>query len=143
MHRTSRDAAAVHSRDRVPLRVVSMGARGRSIVAEREIAPGELIERAPVLIIPEPDRAVVDATTVGNYIFMWEHDAVAQDLYSQKGRAAVVLGYTSLVNHSPEPNCDFIRYIDALALDLVALRTIAAGEELTIDYGLTLWFTPE
>ena len=55
----------------------------------------------------------------------------------------MVLGYTSLVNHSPEPNCDIVRYIDALALDLVAVRPIAAGEELTIDYGLTLWFTPE
>jgi SET domain-containing protein len=74
---------------------------------------------------------------------MWEHDTVGQDLYSQKGRAAVVLGYTSLVNHSPEPNCDTVRYIDGFALDLVALRPIAAGDELTIDYGLTLWFTPE
>ena len=143
MHRTSRAAVAVHSRERVPLRVVSLGTRGRGVVAEREIAAGELVERAPVLIVPEAERAAIDPTNVGNYIFMWEHDTVGQDLYSQKGRAAVVLGYTSLVNHAPEPNCDFIRYIDALALDLVAVRTIAAGEELTIDYGLTLWFTPE
>jgi SET domain-containing protein len=143
MHRTSRDAVVVHSRERVPLRVVSRGTRGRGVVAERAIAAGELIERAPVLIIPEADRAAVDPTNVGNYIFMWEHDTVAQDLYSRKGRAAVVLGFTSLINHSDAPNCDFIRHIDALALDLVALRDIAPGEELTIDYGLTLWFTPE
>jgi SET domain-containing protein len=142
MHRTSRDAVAVHG-DRVPLRVVSAGKRGRGVVAEREIAEGELVERAPVLIIPEADRAAIDPSTVGNYIFMWEHDTVAQDLYAQTGRAAVVLGYTSLVNHSDAPNCDFIRHIDALALDLIALRAIAPGEELTIDYGLTLWFTPE
>jgi len=142
MHRTSREAVTVHSA-RVPLRVVQAGRRGRGVVAEREISRGELIERAPVLIIPEAARAAVDPTNVGNYIFMWEHDTVGQDLYSQKGRAAVVLGYTSLVNHSPEPNCDTVRYIDACALDLVALRPIAAGEELTIDYGLTLWFTPE
>jgi uncharacterized protein len=142
MHRTSRDAVTVHG-NRVPLRVVQAGRRGRGVVAEREISRGELIERAPVLIIPEAARAAVDPTNVGNYIFMWEHDTVGQDLYSQKGRAAVVLGYTSLVNHSPEPNCDIVRYIDAFALDLVALRLIAAGEELTIDYGLTLWFTPE
>ena len=142
MHRTSRDAVTVHG-NRVPLRVVQAGRRGRGVVAEREISRGELIERAPVLIIPEAARAAVDPTNVGNYIFMWEHDTVGQDLYSQKGRAAVVLGYTSLVNHSPEPNCDTVRYIDAFALDLVALRPIAAGEELTIDYGLTLWFTPE
>jgi SET domain-containing protein len=30
-----------------------------------------------------------------------------------------------------------------LALDVVAIRDIKAGEELTIDYGLTLWFTPQ
>jgi SET domain-containing protein len=142
MHRTSRDAVTVHG-NRVPLRVVQAGRRGRGVVAEREISQGELIERAPVLIIPEAARAAVDPTNVGNYIFMWEHDTVGQDLYSQKGRAALILGYTSLVNHSPEPNCDTVRYIDAFALDLVALRPIAAGEELTIDYGLTLWFTPE
>jgi uncharacterized protein len=74
---------------------------------------------------------------------MWEHDTGAEDLYTQKGRAAVVLGFTSLINHSNSPNCDFVRYIDALALDLVAVRDIRAGEELTIDYGLTLWVTPK
>ena len=143
MHRTSRDAVAVHSGARIPLRVLALGARGRGVVAERAIAAGELIERAPVLIIPEADRAAIDPTNVGNYIFMWEHDTVAQDLYSQRGRAAVVLGYASLVNHSATPNCDFVRHIDALAVDLFALRDIAPGEELTIDYGLILWFTPE
>jgi SET domain-containing protein len=53
-----------------------------------------------------------------------------------------VLGYTSLVNHSAAPNCTFIRHFDELALDLVASRDIAAGEEITFDYGMTLWFTP-
>ena len=27
--------------------------------------------------------------------------------------------------------------------NVVALRAIEAGEELTIDYQMTLWFTPE
>jgi SET domain-containing protein len=143
MHRTSRDALTVHSAVRVPLRVVSAGARGRGVVADSGIAAGAVVERAPVLIIPEADRAAVDPTNVGNYIFMWEHDTVAQDLYTGTGRAAVVLGYTSLVNHSDAPNCDFVRHIDALALDLFAMREIAPGEELTVDYGLMLWFTPE
>jgi SET domain-containing protein len=74
---------------------------------------------------------------------MWEHESTGQDLYKQKGRVAVVLGFASLVNHSADPNCTFVRYIEARALDVIALRDIEAGEELTFDYEMTLWFTPE
>jgi SET domain-containing protein len=143
MHETSRAEVVVRSTDRVPLRIALMGGKGRGVVAERDITAGELVERAPVLIVPEADRAGIDRTSLGNHIFMWEHDTVAEDLYTQRGRAAVVLGVASLLNHSGDPNCDFVRYIDALALDLVAIRDIKAGDELTIDYGLTLWFTPK
>lgn len=142
MHETSQHHVVVRGTDRVPLRIASIGSKGRGVVAEWDIEAGELVERAPVLIIPEDDRRAVDLTDVANYIFMWEHDTVAEDLYSGKGRAALVLGFTSLINHSDAPNCDFVRYIDALALDLVAIRNIRQGEELTIDYGLTLWFAP-
>jgi SET domain-containing protein len=124
------------------LRVIPFGPAGRGVAALRRIRSGELIERAPVIVIPEHDRSAVDASSVGSYIFMWEHGSTGEDLYSQRGRAAIVLGYGSLVNHSADPNCMFVRYIDALAIDLIALRDIEAGEELRFDYGMTLWFTP-
>jgi uncharacterized protein len=133
---------SIHSGQRVPLCVVDLGARGRGVVAGRRIAARELVERSPVLIIPHEDRAAVDPTHVGNYIFLWEPGTTGQDLYKQEGRAAIVLGYASLVNHSATPNCAFIRHFEELALDLVALRDIAAGEEITFDYGMTLWFAP-
>jgi SET domain-containing protein len=142
MHKTSRAKVEVRRSGRVSLRVALIEGKGRGVVAEGAIEAGELIERAPVLIVPEEDRPALDVTSVANHIFMWEHDMVAEDLYTGKGRTALVLGLTSLVNHSDTPNCDFVRYIDALALDLVAIRGIEPGEELTIDYGLTLWFTP-
>jgi SET domain-containing protein len=142
MHNTSRAKVEVRGSDRAPLRVVWLGSKGRGVLAERAIEAGEVVERAPVLIIPQDDRRAIDLTSVANHIFMWEHDTVAEDLYTGNGRAALVLGFTSLLNHSETPNCDFVRYIDALALDLVAIRDIRSGEELTIDYGLTLWFTP-
>ena len=69
MHETSREVVTVHG-NRVPLRVLDAGKRGRGVVAERDISAGEFIERAPVLIIPEAARAAVDPTNVGNYIFM-------------------------------------------------------------------------
>ena len=143
MHETSHAPVTIDSSQRVPLRVVELGNRGRGVVADRDIAEGDLIERAPVILVPREDRAAIDASNVGNYIFVWEHDSVAEDIYKPDVRAAVVLGFASLVNHSPDPNCDFVRHIEALALDVFALRDIKAGEELTFDYGMALWFTPD
>ncbi len=142
MHETSAEIVSVESVSRT-LRVIPFGVEdGRGVEAIRPIKAGELIERSPVILVPEKDRVAVDASNVGSYIFMWEHGTTGEDLNSQKGRAAVVLGFTSLVNHSADPNCTILRYIDALAIDLIALRDIAAGEELRIDYHMTLWFTP-
>ena len=134
---------SVDSSQRLPLRIKVMGRRGRGVVAAARIRKGGLIERSPVLIIPAADRAAADATVVFTYVFMWEHNTVEEDLYQHQGRAAIALGYTSLLNHSYTPNCEFVRHIDELVIDLVALRDIEAGEELTIDYQMTLWFTPE
>jgi SET domain-containing protein len=142
MHETSRAVVEVRATDRVPVRVVFIDGKGRGVVAERDIRAGELVERAPVLILTEEHRRAVDQTSVADYIFMWEHRTTAEDLYTGKGRTALVLGFTSLLNHSSSPNCDFVRYIEAQALDLVATRNISRDEELTIDYGLTLWFDP-
>ena len=136
------EAVPVRSTDRVPLRIATLGRRGRGVLADAPIGKGELVERSPVLVIPPQDRAAVDATVVFTYVFMWEHGTVEEDLYRHEGRSAIALGYTSLLNHSYAPNCEFIRHIDDLAIDLVALRDIAAGEELTIDYQMTLWFVP-
>jgi len=123
------------------LTVIPFG-EGRGVAALRQIRSGELIERSPVIVIPESDRAAVDASTVGMHIFMWEHGTTGEDLYSGRGRAAVVLGFASLLNHSAEPNCRLVRHIDALAMDVIALRDIPAGEELRFDYNMTLWFEP-
>jgi SET domain-containing protein len=67
---------------------------------------------------------------------------VEEDLYKHKGRAAVVLGFTSLLNHSYTPNADYIHHIDEQMLDIIALQDIASGDEITIDYKMTLWFDP-
>jgi SET domain-containing protein len=124
------------------LGVADFGHRGRGIVALEDIEPGQLIEKSPVLIIPAHERPTVDHTVIFTYVFMWEHDTVEQDLYKHRGRAAIALGYTSLLSHSFDPNCDFVRHIDALIIDVFAKRAIKAGEELTIDYQMTLWFDP-
>jgi SET domain-containing protein len=127
---------------RAQLAVKDFGIRGRGIVALEDIEPGRLVERSPVLIIPSEERPVVDRTIIFTYVFMWEHHTVEEDLYKHEGRSAIALGYTSLLSHSYEPNCIFVRHIDELLIDVFAKRSIRIGEELTIDYQMTLWFEP-
>jgi SET domain-containing protein len=131
------------SDERKLLRVADFGVKGRGVIALQDIKSGELIERSPVLIIPHKDRPAVDPTIVFTYVFMWEKGTVEEDLYKHTGRAAIALGYTSLLNHSYTPNATFHRHIDDLLIDIVAARDIRAGEEVTIDYQMTLWFDPD
>ncbi|WP_184261005.1 SET domain-containing protein-lysine N-methyltransferase [Rhodopseudomonas rhenobacensis] len=128
---------------RGPIGIRDFGARGRGIVALADIPAGQLIERSPVLVIPSAERPIVDGTIVFTYVFMWEHGTTEEDLYQHRGRAAIALGHTSLLSHSYQPNCSFIRNIDELTIDILASRAIKAGEELTIDYQMTLWFDPQ
>jgi uncharacterized protein len=138
----ARPKTAMATVARAPLAVRDFGARGRGIVALEDFEAGRLIERSPVLIIPPDQRPVVDQTIIFTYVFMWEHHTVEEDLYKHQGRSAIALGYTSLLSHSYEPNCIFVRHIDELFIDVFAKRAIKAGEELTIDYQMTLWFDP-
>ena len=127
---------------RAPLAIKDFGKRGRGVVALNDIEPGRLVERSPVLVIPSDQRLEVDKTIIFTYVFMWEQHTIEQDLYKHTGRSAIALGYTSLLSHSYEPNCIFVRHIDELYIDVFASRMIRAGEELTIDYQMTLWFDP-
>ena len=122
--------------------VRSFGDKGRGIIALRDIPAGTVIERCPVLIIPAADRAKTDQTVVFTYVYMWEHGTTEQNLYDGTGRAAIALGLSSLLNHSYNPNGIFIRQIDDLELELRSGRAISAGEEVTIDYQMKLWFDP-
>jgi len=136
----SRQALIQPAAVRDQLAVRDFGMRGRGIVALEDIEPGRLVERSPVLIIPSEQRPAVDKTVIFTYVFMWEHHTVEEQLYQHRGRSAIALGYTSLLSHSFEPNCIFIRHIDELFIDVFSKRLISAGEELTIDYQMTLWF---
>ena len=64
------------------------------------------------------------------------------ELLALSGTGGIALGYVSLLNHSYTPNSDFTHHIDEQMIDIVALHDIAAGEEITIDYKMTLWFDP-
>ena len=97
--------------------------KGRGVFARRAIRKGEVIERVPVIVLTLDEYAKsLDSTVLKNYCFAWGKDQVA-----------LALGYGSLYNHSYKPNA---RYEDAgpTAKEFIALRAIAEGEEITVNY---------
>ena len=102
--------------------------KGRGVFALRKISSGEIIEEAPVVIVPHAQMVHLDATTLGDYYFLWEPKGDAER------DAALLLGLGSICNHSYEPNARFERRPLQLTIAFIALREIAPGEEVTINY---------
>jgi len=97
--------------------------KGRGVFARRDIRKGEVIERVPVLVMTSEEYAEGLANTaLKDYCFGWGVDQVA-----------LALGYGSLYNHSYKPNA---RYDDVAPQTkaFIAIRAIARGEEITINY---------
>jgi SET domain-containing protein len=130
----ARDRILPISNHRIEIRTSS--GRGRGVFAREPIAPGTLIEAAPVIILPAVECPVVDRTVLYDYYFHWDGDPDGE------GRGAVGLGLVTLCNHSNNPRARVERNYARQTLDLIATSAIAPGEEVTIDYGCTLWFEP-
>ncbi|MFZ4396516.1 MAG: SET domain-containing protein-lysine N-methyltransferase [Kiritimatiellia bacterium] len=107
------------------IRIGDCGKRGRGIFAARPIAGGEVIDVAPVVVVPQAQVPQLDATPLGDYYFVWGEE---------RKDAAILLGHCSLCNHSYEPNARFELRPDHQSIAFLALRDIAAGEEITINY---------
>jgi SET domain-containing protein len=114
--------------------------RIRGVYATRPIAAGEVVEIAPTLLFDEPTRLLIEQTPLRHYYFVWAEEG-------QGG--AIAFGYASLYNHSYCPNLDFHRDYAAGTLVFTALRDVAPGEPLTINYNgfpddpAPLWFEPD
>jgi SET domain-containing protein len=97
--------------------------KGRGVFARRLIYDGEVIERVPVLVLPDGEsRSASGTTPMSDYCFDWGRET-----------AAVALGYGSLYNHSYQPNA---RYDDGSGQTKIfrAIRDIALGEEIVVNY---------
>jgi SET domain-containing protein len=95
--------------------------KGRGVFARRPIEEGEVIETCPVLVLPA-ESIEDDLAGIACYVFEWG-----------RGKVALALGFGSLYNHSYRPNA---RYADVAGRTklFTAIRDIAAGEEITVNY---------
>jgi hypothetical protein len=105
------------------VRVVELPGRGRGLVAARAFAEGELIERAPVIVVPRGDVAPLRGTLLDDYWFWWDEQHVA-----------CALGWVSLYNHACPANATFACELAMRTIAIRAVAAIAAGDEITINY---------
>ena len=107
------------------IRVGTSIVHGNGVYATTDYFEGDLIESCPILIIRrDGSHALV------NYVF--------SDPEQPKTRVILALGYGSLYNHSDTPNAR-TRFTTKNCLDIVALKKIGNGEEITFNYGPKYW----
>jgi len=94
---------------------------GRGVFAGRPYRRREVIEVCPVIRLPTD----TPGTGLEDYVFKWGR--LGSEL-------AVALGYGSLYNFSPTPNAEFTVRFGRSDIVFRALRDIAAGEQILIDY---------
>lgn len=109
---------------------------GRGVIASRDAKKGTVLERSPVIVAPVGDFNAKHGRDVvlEHYLLIWEEKGEDKEY-------AVGLGYLMLYNHSSKPNAEFRYRYAKREIEMVALRDIKAGEEITHDYGGT-WFRP-
>lgn len=117
------------------LYIESVKDKGRGVFTAKKIAKETLIETAPVVVMTAAERKLLDQTLLHDYIFEWQGD-----------KCCMALGYIPVYNHSYNSNCEYFMDYDDNTMFIKAVREIAAGEELTINYNgdwnneKKLWF---
>jgi SET domain-containing protein len=107
------------------LYIMETAYRGRGVFTTESIPAGTTIEIAPVIVLNQTERALVDTTLLHDYIFEWGIN---------EQEAAVALGYASIYNHSVDANCKYDMDFDHKTIQIQTIRAIAVDEELCINY---------
>jgi uncharacterized protein len=109
--------------DAWPIRIGDSPLHGRGVFALRDIVVDEVIEIAPIVVLPAEDWSSVEQTTLGGYVY---------DVGD--GRTAVAGGSASFYNHDCPANAVYEADADAGLVTVWAATDIAAGDEVCINY---------
>ncbi|MDZ8189019.1 MAG: SET domain-containing protein [Nostoc sp. ChiSLP02] len=97
--------------------------KGRGVFATKRFLKGEVIERAPVIVIPAEEVKLIDRTILTNYYYDWENQT-----------AAIACSWMSLINHSYQPNTIYVKKFSERIIECIVFHDIQVGEEITINY---------
>ncbi len=98
---------------------------GRGVFARVDIKRGEVIERCPVIEIPEHIAASVNESILVTYIYY---------LGKNKERLMLALGFGSIYNHTDSPNTKYEEKYEERLIEFIAITDIKKGDEITVNY---------
>ena len=110
---------------------------GRGVFTDEPVSAGTVVEIAPVIVMSAEERKLLDQTRLYDYIFEWGDN---------KDHCIIALGYVPMYNHSYQSNCEYEMDYEHDLIHIRAVRDIAKGEELFINYNgewndeSPLWF---
>ncbi len=103
--------------------------KGRGLFAKKNIAKGETIDVAHILLISNNDWDLIEDTVLSNYTFEWDDPKCIGEYES-----AVSLSVSQLINHSYDPNVKYVYDYKNKCIEYITLRDISKGEEITVNY---------
>jgi SET domain-containing protein len=98
---------------------------GRGVFTAEDIARDTVIEISPVIVMTGAERKLLDQTLMHDYIFEWGRE---------RRECCMALGYVPLYNHSYKSNGEYEMDFGQQLIKVRAVRRIAAGEEVFINY---------
>ena len=98
---------------------------GRGVYTKRALEEELIIETAPVIVMSNADRKLLDQTLLHDYIFEWG---------VEKNQCCMALGFVPLYNHSYQSNCTYEMDFKKQTITIKTVRKIKRGEELFINY---------
>lgn len=110
---------------------------GRGVFTSEDIEPGTIVEVAPVIVMSQEERKLLDQTLLHDYIFEWGEEET---------QCCMALGYVPVFNHAYESNCEYEMDFELNQISVKTVTAIKAGEELFINYNgdwndrKRLWF---
>jgi SET domain-containing protein len=119
------------------LYIAESNGKGRGVFTIEKIAANTVIEMAPVIIMTNDERKLLDQTLLHDYIFEWGEN---------KEQCCMALGWVAVYNHSYESNCEYEMDFEKRTIAVRTVREIETGEELTVNYNgawnnnKTVWF---
>lgn len=113
------------------IEVRSSPIHGRGVFASRPIPGGAQFHTAHLLVFGTDQHAALQQTVASHYVFHFSDDPEGGDATI----TGLAMSPISFINHARNANCAFAIDKTAEQVSFTARRDIAAGEELTIDYG--------